>query len=141
MKHIGNLIINDNLDYSHITEVTGNLYIYSKTEMPNLTSVWGCLYINSNGSLVANNLTTVNGKDLNYKIIDDSIFVIQSKKIKDNIKIYKGYNIVGLKNSIPKKELCYFVESEKFFAHGKTIKKAIEDLNFKILSNKLKLNF
>jgi len=140
MKYIGNLIIYDNSDYSHITEVTGNLYIYLKTEMPNLTSVWGCLYINSNGSLVANNLTTVGGKDLNYKIIDDSIFVIESKKIKDNIKIYKGYNI-GLKNSIPKKELCYFVESENFFANGKTIKKAIEDLNFKILSNKLKLNF
>jgi hypothetical protein len=135
MKHIGNLIIiiNDNSDYSHITEITGDLSINSNAELPNLTSVGGYLSINSNGRLVADFL-----KDLNYKIIDNSIFVIESEKIKQDIKIYKGYSIVGLKNSIPKKEPCYVAESESFYAHGKTIKKAIEDLNFKVLSDKLK---
>jgi hypothetical protein len=151
IKHIGDLTINDDSDYSNITEITGNLYVYSKIQLPNLTTVDGCLsvhskielpnlttvggnlYVYSNGSLIADFL-----KDLNYKIIDNQIFVIESKKTKSDFVVYKGYNIIELKNLIPKKESCYVAEYGNFYAHGITIKKAIDDLNFKILTDKLK---
>jgi hypothetical protein len=135
MKHIGNLIIDkDNYnDYSELKEVTGDLYIYSQAKLDNLTTVGGYLYIYSQAKLEANFLN-----NLNYKIIDNNLFVIESTKNKNNIIIYKGYNIKSIKDNVTIKEYCYVAENNDLYAHGKTIKKAIEDLNYKVLSEKLK---
>jgi len=102
-------------------------------EANNLTSVGGYLYIYSNAKLEANFLL-----NKNYKIIDNYLFIIESTKNINDIIIYKGYNVKGLKNNNIVKDNCYVAELNNFYAHGKTIKKAIEDVNFKVLSDKLK---
>ena len=153
MIHKGDLTIRhgDNTDYSQVTEVTGNLSIYSNAKLDNLTSVGGNLYIGSNAKL--DNLTSVGGylyidsdakleaaflQHLKWKSVDRNLFIIESTKSKNDIIIYKGYNAKGVKDNVIKKENCYVAESGKFYAHGKSIKQAVEDLQFKLISEKLK---
>ena len=137
MIHKGDLTIRhgNNTDYSQLTEVTGNLYINSnaKLEANNLTSVGGYLYINSDAKLEAAFL-----QHLKWKSVDRNLFIIESTKSKGDIIIYKGYNAKGVKDNVIKKENCYVAESGKFYAHGKSIKQAVEDLQFKLISEKLK---
>ena len=137
MIHKGDLTIRqgDNRDYSKLTEVTGDLSIYSdsKLEAANLTTVGGNLHILANAKLEAAFL-----KDLKWKAVDRNLFIIESTKSKADITIYKGYNAKGVKDNIIKKEDCYVAECGKFYAHGKSIKKAVEDLQFKLISEKLK---
>ena len=153
MIHKGDLTIRhgDNTDYSQLTEVTGYLSINSNAKLDNLTSVGGDLYIGSNAKL--DNLTSVGGnlyidsnakleaaflKHLKWKSIDRNLFIIEFTKSKGDIIIYKGYNAKGVKDNVIKKENCYVAESGKFYAHGKSIKQAVEDLQFKLISEKLK---
>ena len=155
MIHKGDLTIRhgDNTDYSQLTEVTGYLSINSNAKLDNLTSVGGYLYIGSNAKLEANNLTSVGGylyinsdakleaaflQHLKWKSVDRNLFIIESTKSKNDIIIYKGYNAKGVKDNVIKKENCYVAESGKFYAHGKSIKQAVEDLQFKLISLKLK---
>ena len=135
MIHKGDLIIQkgDKADYSQLTEVTGYLFIHSNAKLDNLTSVGGDLSIRSNAKLEAAFL-----KDLKWKSVDGNLFVIESSKSKGDIIIYKGYNAKGVKDNVIQKENCYVAESGKLYAHGTSIKKAVEDLQFKILSEKLK---
>ncbi len=155
MKHEGDLIIRkgDVTDYSLLKEVGDYLSINSdvKLDAPNLTTVGGSLYINSDAKLP--NLTTVGGslyinsdvkldapflKDLKWKSIDGYLFVIESTKVKGDTTIYKGYNIQNVKDNVITKDECYVAEQGVYYAHGKTIKKAVEDVNFKAISEKLK---
>jgi len=155
MIHKGDLIIKkgDNTDYSQLTEVTGYLSIYSNAKLNNLTTVGGNLSIYSNAKLEANNLTTVGGglyiysnakleanflTGLKWKSVDRNLFIIESTKPKGDIIIYKGYNVIGVKDNVIQREDCYVAESGKFYAHGKSMKKAVEDLQFKLISEKLK---
>jgi len=155
MKHEGNLIIKkgDSNDYSKITSVGGYLSIYSDVKLPNLTSVGGYLSIYSDVKLDAPNLTSVGGylhiypdvkldapflKNLKWKSIDGYLFVIESTKVKGDTTIYKGYNCKNVKDNVITKDECYVAKQGIFYAHGKTIKKAVEDLQFKTISKKLK---
>lgn len=137
MKHKGDLIIKkgDVTDYSLLKEVTGYLSIYSdaKLDAPNLTTVGDSLSIHSDAKLDAPFL-----KDLKWKSIDGYLFVIESTKVKGDTTIYKGYNIKNVKDNVITKEECYVAEQGVYYAHGKTIKKAVEDVNFKTISEKLK---
>ena len=153
MTHNGNLIINagDKTDYSQLIEVTGDLSIRSNCDLPNLTTVGGGLYIYSNCKL--SNLTTVSRdlsinsncdfkalflEGLKWKSVDGSLFVIESSHTKEDITIHKGYNIKSVSNNIIIRETCYVAESGEYYAHGDTMRKSVEDLNFKIISEKLK---
>jgi len=62
----------------------------------------------------------------------DGLFceIITTKKIKGLI-IYTAKRIAST-------EMFYIVNKDTFFAHGKEFKKAVEDLEFKIISEKLK---
>ena len=137
MIHKGNLRINygDNTDYSQLTEVTGNLSIYShaKLKANSLTSVGGNLSIYSDAKL-----ETAFLKHLKWKSVDANLFIIEFTKSKGDIIIYKGYNAKGVKDNVIRKENCYVAESGKLYAHGKSIKQAVEDLQFKLISEKLK---
>ena len=154
LTSVGTLHIYSNveLDAPNLKLVVGGLYVYSNVELPNLTSV-GTLHIYSNAKLDAPNLISVSSylsiysddkldapflKDLKWKSIDRCLFVIESTKIKGGTTIYKGYNVENIKDNVIAKEKCYVAEQGTFYAHGKTIKKAIEDLNFKIISDKIK---
>ena len=154
MKHNGNLIIEngDTRDFSKLTEVTGYLYINSNAKLDALQSVGGDLYINSNAKLDA--LQSVGGylsinstakldapflNNVSYKGIDGYLFVIKSTKKLGGITIHSGYNAKGVKKGkLIEQPKIYVAEKGEFYAHGKTIKKAIEDLNFKIAAETLK---
>jgi hypothetical protein len=83
--------------------------------------------------------TLVIGKiKYNVKSVDRQLFVVENEKTTKGIKIYSGYNYISLKDKKVEKEICYVAEKESFYAHGETIKKAIEDVQFKIVSEKLK---
>ena len=150
-----NIYSDAKLDAPNLTTVGGSLYINSdaKLDAPNLTTVGGYLYIYSDAKLDAPNLTTVGDslniysdakldapflKGLKWKSIDGYLFVIESTKVKGDTTIYKGYNIKNVKGKVITKDECYVAEQGVYYAHGKTIKKAIEDVNFKTISEKLK---
>lgn len=135
IKHIGNLIIEkgDTRDFSHLEEVTGYLYISSGVTLPKLTSVGGYLYIYSNSKI---NIPFTKGKK--YRAIDRCLFIIESEKTSRGIKILSGYNVKGLIKSAPSKEQCFVAEKDGFAAHGNTVKKAIQDVQFKAVAEQLK---
>ena len=119
---------------------------------PKLTEVSGWISIRENATLSAPKLTTVGEiyvyenatlnidllKGLKQRSVDRSLFIIESEKEVKGIQVYKGYNVNKITRGELIKDNCYVAEKDNFTAHGKTIKKAIEDLNFKINSEKLK---
>ena len=131
----GGLSINSDakLEANNLTTVGGYLYINSDAKLDNLTTVGDDLYIYSNAKLEANFLT-----GLKWKSVDRNLFIIESTKPKGDIIIYKGYNVIGVKDNVIQREDCYVAESGEFYAHGKSMKKAVEDLQFKLISEKLK---
>jgi hypothetical protein len=87
-----------------------------------------------------NALTSVEfkNKKLTVKSIDGYLFVIESKKTTKGIILYVGYNLYSFnKNEVEKKD-CFVAEKDGFFAHGDNVKKAISDVQFKIVAEKLK---
>ena len=81
---------------------------------------------------------SIGGESLNVKSVDGSCFVIESTTTKLGINIYTGYNLLSITNGIIKKEHCFVAEKDGFFAHGETVKKAIQDVQFKAIAEKLK---
>ena len=114
---------------------TASIYISEGVSFaaPNLTTVTGDIDIYEGGSLDADVL-----KGLKYEAIDGSLFVIESERTVKGILVYSGYNVLKITNGKIIKEECFVAKSKGFNAHGKTIKKAIEDVKFKIISDKLK---
>jgi hypothetical protein len=74
---------------------------------------------------------TINNTHLNVKYVDGYCFVIEKQRKFKELTIYTGYNFG---ESIK----CYVAEKDGFTAHGKTPKDAIKDLEFKIISEKMK---
>jgi hypothetical protein len=77
-------------------------------------------------------LTSIN--DLKVKCIDGYPFVIKSTKNINEYTILKGYNY----QLVEPKKLIFIASKNGFSAHGETIEKAIEDVNFKIIQKQLK---
>lgn len=65
-------------------------------------------------------------------MIDSIATIIRSKKKRDDFTIYEG-------SLFNRKKKCYVASRDKYFAHGKTIKEAIEDVNFKFLQENLEV--
>ena len=116
LKECGDIIVSEN----------------AKAEFPVLTTS-GNIYLRENAKF--NHYKT---KTINYKSIDNLMFVIVSTKDTKGIKIHTGYNVQKIENGKILKQDCYVAEKDSFYAHGETIKKAISDLQFKIVSEKLK---
>ena len=137
MKHKGNLFItNENKNsFGNLTSITGSLYIEAdNASLPALTSITGSLYIEADFNFnLGNHL-----KNKTYKAIDGKLFIIKSEKKTKGIKLYTGYNFLKIENEKIIKEECFVAEKGTFFAHGLTIKKAIQDVLFKIVVEKLK---
>ena len=72
-----------------------------------------------------------------YKI-DGSIFIQESEKTTKGINVRIGYNFLGIDNGTIIKENCFIASKDNYNAHGKTVKAAISDLQFKIVAEKLK---
>jgi hypothetical protein len=75
---------------------------------------------------------------LNVKNVDSYCFVIEHTRTSKGIKIYEGHNLTGMVDGKLGKQPLYVAERDGFFAHGSTAKLAIQDLNFKIVAEKLK---
>ena len=92
-----------------------------------------CFYINPKLTSV-----TLNKFKLKTKSVDGYCFVIENTKSTKGIHIYTGYNFIELKTGKIVKQECFVAKKGKFTAHAETVKKAIQDLEFKIISEKLK---
>ena len=95
--------------------------------LPSLTSLPSDIVFNNNGTVWLNSLKTMP--------IDIKVFDIYGMKI-NNTKQTKGYTIYDC-NYLGNKKHCFVAEKKGFTAHGKTVKKAIEDVEFKIISEKV----
>ena len=93
----------------------------------------GCFCYNA----MLKSVRTFNHK-LATKDIDGYCFVIESTKTTKGITIYSGYNLNSINNTAINKINCFVAEKGKFTAHGDTEAKAIEDLHFKRVAEKLK---
>ena len=80
---------------------------------------------------------SLRNKEYNVKSVDGTCYVVVAEKSSKGIKIYTGYNLVNISNGILNKQAAFVAEKEGFYAHGETVKKAISDLQFKIVAEKL----
>jgi hypothetical protein len=85
-------------------------------------------------------LTCRSTKKLNYKSVDNTMFVTEQAKPSKGIKIMSGYIVKNIENGKINKEKCFVAEKENYSAHGKTIKKAVGDIHFKLMAEKIKNN-
>jgi len=115
--------------------VGGYLYLDSLTSIPKgfNPTVGGGLYLDSLTSIAKPNYIKLNGNEIlswqDGKYIScDGIFSEVINKIGN---VYKVKSLTTQKES-------YIITNGEFNSHGETLKKAKEDLDFKILSNKLK---
>ena len=117
-------------------ENQGNVYLENLTTLPENVKFenQGYVYLGSlNGKTI-----TYRGKKLKIRHIDGETMIIQSSKEKDGFIISKALYLKGgeLKN-MPS---CYIAEKENLYAHGESMKKAIEDVNFKYMQINLDKN-
>ncbi|WP_316743726.1 hypothetical protein, partial [Pedobacter antarcticus] len=77
-------------------------------------------------------------KNLEYKSVDNTLFVVEKEKTSKGIKIYTGYVITKIEEGKAVKKHCFVSEKDGFYAHGETVKKSISDLQFKIVAEKLR---
>ena len=132
-------------------ENQGNVYLSSLTTMPDgikfenqgsvdlnsLTTMPDGIKFENQGNVylrsLDNQTITYQNKKLLIRVIDSYTMLIQNSKQKDAFTIYNTLYFKGgdLKD-LPK---CYIAERDGYFAHGKTIKQAISDCNFKYLQN------
>ena len=131
---------------------TGYLYLSGYNHaLPNSIVTTGKLYMRQYNHALPNSIVTTGdldlGEDRTLKIgkhkltlknIDGTCFVVEKERTSRGIKIYTGYNFVSMTKNVIEKQPCFVAEKDGFFAHGEDVRKAIGDLNFKIVSEKLK---
>ena len=111
-------------------------------DLDSLTTMPENVQFNNQGSVY---LRSMDGKHINYlgkriaiRHIDGITMIINSSKQKDEFTIYKAQYFKGGKlENLPK---CIIAQRGEYFAHGETIKEAINDVNFKFLQNNLDVN-
>jgi hypothetical protein len=125
-------------DFLSNTVINGSLYLYSLTSVPDKDFLSNTV-INGNlnlSSLTKNNdkrLLRNNVKQLQVGYNEEKKYCFFDRILSKVITVSerKGYVIYTTPSG-------YITQKGNFTAHGKTIKKAIEDLEFKIISEKLK---
>ena len=135
LTECGDIIVRENakLD-APLLATSANIYLSenAKLDAP-LLATSGYIELKENAKLVTK-LT----KKINYIAVDNTMFVIESEKNSKGIKIYSGYILRRFENKKLIKEACYVATKEKFFAHGPSVKKAVTDLQFKLISERIK---
>jgi hypothetical protein len=127
------------VEFPQLTQIGNDNFRYcnalTSVEFPQLTQ------IGNDNFRVCNALTSVKFKNNNLKIksVDSYPFVVQTEKTTKGITLYSGYNFNGTNSEgMPKVESAYVAKKDEFTAHGKTVKQAIADLEFKVVAEKLK---
>ena len=80
---------------------------------------------------------TIKDKEYICKCVDGYLFLIHSKHNTGEYTIYNGETFNRLKNDELNTSPCYVAESGEFTAHGKTMKEAVSDLQYKISVDRL----
>ena len=106
----------------------------TEVNLPALTTA-GSDCFSYNQALTEVNLGSIT---LQVKDVDGYCFVVEQTKSTKGIKIYSGYNLVNIDNTKIIRENSFVAEKDNFYAHGETVKKAISDVQFKIVAEKLK---
>ena len=111
------------------------------TSLPDGLTVGGSLYFNGKKTYMGHEVAPINQnlfwqfKEREYVLIDGIFCEIKNSRnntTKDGIyTIYQG-------KKIGKNDYFYIVNQGNFYAHGKELKEAYEDLQFKIVFEKLK---
>jgi hypothetical protein len=135
--YLGSLTSIPHKDFLNNTVINGNLYLSSLTSIPDKDFLSNTVI---NGSLYLFSLTKKNKQLLNSNV----------KKLKEGYNEEKKYcyfdNILSRVISVSEKKgyiiyitpSGYITQKDNFTAHGKTVKKSIEDLEYKIIAEKLK---
>jgi len=104
-------------------ENQGGVYLYSLTTLPEGTK------FENQGGVYLYSLTAekqaYQGKDITLHHIDGYTMLIESEKIKKGVTICKARYFGG--GVIDKLESCYLAKVGNHWAHGKTVKEAIQD--------------
>jgi len=112
----------------------GGVYLCNLKELPKTTK------FANNGQVILNSLAnktiTYNGKSVNIIVVDGYTMIVKGRKSKGDFTIYNTEYLVG-SNSTFNYSKCIVAEKGGYFAHGRTIKEAIEDVNFKYLQETL----
>jgi len=75
----------------------------------------------------------LNGAKVNAKDIDGLTTILKSSKKVGGFTIHKA-------EYYPNKEDCFVAEKDGFYAHGKTVKDAVSDCNFKFMQKTLNVD-
>ena len=118
-----------------LTEVSGYIDVYEGATLtaPALTEVSGSIDVRQGATL---NIPQLKG--LSYKSVDKTLFVVEQERTSKGVKIYSGYVITKISDGKAVKNQCFVAEKDNYTAHGDTVKKAISDVQFKIVAEKLK---
>ena len=144
----GDIIIRQNAKAEFpALQTSGYIYIgeNAKAEFPALQTS-GDIYIGENakaefGKIICVNDNEVEIKNKKYKIVhyDNIPFIIENSKKSKGIKIHSGILILSLEDGKATiNQRGFLVEKDGYYAHGRSIKAAISDLQFKIGCEKLK---
>ena len=114
-------------------ENQGSVYLNSLTTLPENIKFenQGSVYLRS----MNNKPIKYRGKNFVIRIIDGETMLCKTHREADGFKITKALYLKGgeIKNLPP----CFIAEKDGFFAHGETLKSAVEDVNFKYLQKNL----
>ncbi|NEM96189.1 DUF4097 family beta strand repeat-containing protein [Pontibacter burrus] len=161
----GSIYVSENatLTAPALTEVSGSIDVRQNATLtaPALTKS-GSIDVRQNATLTAPALTKSGSIDVSenatltapalkcksntatfgrkkHKILhnDGLCFYAESTRTSKGIKVYAGYTQLTISDGVVAGEKGYLVEKEGYSAHATSLKKAIADLNFKIVAEKL----
>jgi hypothetical protein len=108
----------------------------TEVSLPNATT-FGSYCLSYNQALTEVSLPKL-GIEQEVKNVDGFCFIVENRKTSKGIIIYTGYNFNSSSDELVDKTDCFVSEKDGFTAHGDTVKKSIQDLQFKIASERLK---
>jgi len=121
--------------YENITFANGgSVYLHNLKELPETTKFANGGYVGLNR--LDNKTITYNGTSVNIIVVDFSTMIVKKKKSKGDFTIYNTEYLVGSTNKSNNIK-CIVAEKGGYFAHGDSVKEAIEDVNFKYLQKTL----
>ena len=142
--------IGECIKFPNLKSIIGNVSVRenAKFDAPVLQTC-GNVYVSENAKFDSNvlkfeikdgNFTyfKFKNKKLSAYKIDGAIFIQESEKTTKGINVRIGYNFLGIDNLIIIKENCFIASKDNYNAHGKTVKQAISDLQFKMIAEKIK---
>jgi hypothetical protein len=111
---------------------------------PALTEVSGYVDVQEGATFTApaltinNNIAVIDKKKYDVVRFDCVMFLVENTKTTKGIKIYSGFYQLKISDNKVLWSHGFIAQKDNFTAHGETVKKSIDDLNFKLVSEKLK---